>query len=438
MAKRSARRTWQVLLAAILLTSATAWAAHAEEELDDLLGGFEEDEAFADEGGAEEAEPSFWDLTGSVGLGSSFNYLRHRAAPLPGSGEEGTSYFGLSRLRTRLDLQLDLDLPLDWKMRVAGFGFYDFAYLIRGRSRYTDDVLDRYEWEVDFNEVYLEGSPLEQLDVKVGRQVVNWGRSDTLRVLDVLNPLDNRAPGLADIEVLRRPVTMGKVAYYLGDWSLTAIAIPEIRFNQDPAEGSDFYPSLPVADFLNAVGVTPEDLIAMGLDPTDPALMANLRPWEIEPDPFFDTAEYAAALKGIFQGWDVSFHAARFFDDVAHLALEMRPPDPSTGLALPALTLVHDQLTLVGAGANYTVGSWLFKAEVAYIDGFDFSYFEGSLLPGGGLSVQNIRSKSRVDVMGGVEYYGISDLNIALEVVNRHINDFEEELRGFPASRRTS
>jgi hypothetical protein len=317
-------------------------------------------------------------------------------------------------------------------MRVAGFGYYDFAYLIRGRSRYTDDVLDGYEWEVDFNEVYLEGSPLERLDVKLGRQVVNWGRSDTLRVLDVLNPLDNRAPGLADIEVLRRPVTMGKIAYYLGDWSLTAIAIPEIRFSQDPAEGSDFYPSLSVSDLLNAVGLTPEDLIALGIDPTDPSLQADLRAREIEPDPFFDSAEYAAALKGIFQGWDVSFHVARFFDDLADLELEMRPPDPSTGLALPVLTLVHDQLTLVGAGANYTFGSWLFKAEVAYIDGFDFSYFEGSLLPGEELSVSHIRSKSRVDVMGGVEYYGISDLNIALEVVNRHINDFEEELRGFP------
>jgi hypothetical protein len=75
---------------------------------------------------------------------------------------------------------------------------------------------------------------------------------------------------------------------------------------------------------------------------------------------------------------------------------------------------------------------------VAYINGFDFSYIEGtdvSLGPGG-LEMEALvghkTSKSRVDVMGGIEYYGISDLNIALEVVNRHINDFENELRGFP------
>jgi len=97
--------------------------------------------------------------------------------------------------------------------------------------------------------------------------------------------------------------------------------------------------------------------------------------------------------------------------------------------------LEHDQLTLVGAGGNYTIGSWLFKAEVAYIDGFDFSYIEGfQISPEGDAEVVlgRARSKSRVDVMGGIEYYGITDVNIALEVVNRHINDFEDELRGFP------
>jgi hypothetical protein len=445
MAKRPARRAWQGLLAAILLTAATAFAApaRAEEGLDDLLGGFEEDEAFAHTGedGADEAEPRFWDLSGSLVLGVSYNYLDHHAAPPLGSTKPPTDYQGLSRLRTRLNLQLDLELPLDWEMRVAGFADYDFAYLIQGRSHYTDDVLNRYEWEVDFREVYLEGSPLEQLDLKLGRQVVNWGRSDTLRVLDVLNPLDNREPGLADIEDLRRPVTMAKLAYYLGSWSLTAIAIPEIRFNQGPVEGSDFYPALSTADFLNAVGLTPADLIAMGLDPTDPSFAAALIPRETDPDPFFDTVEYAAALSGIFQGWDVSFHFARFLDDQEHLALydgtpiPLPPQSPFSTITLPMMVLVHDRLTLVGAGGNYTFGSWLFKAEVAYIDGFDFSYIVGidnssPLDPE--VVVAHATSKSRVDVMAGIEYYGISDLNIALEVVNRHINDFEDELRGFP------
>ena len=81
----------------------------------------------------------------------------------------------------------------------------------KGRSNYTQDVRDDYIWEVDFREVWLQGSVSRSVDAKLGRQIVNWGRSDTVRVLDVLNPLDNREPGLVDIEDLRRPVMMVRV-----------------------------------------------------------------------------------------------------------------------------------------------------------------------------------------------------------------------------------
>ena len=155
-------------------------------------------------------------------------------------------------LRTRAGLQLDLTLPHAWQARVAGSGFYDYAYLINGRGEYTNKVLDRYEWDADVGELWVEGPLLPALDLKLGRQVVNWGRSDTLRVLDVLNPVDNREPGLLDLVDLRLPVGMAKLSYYPHPgWSVTGIAIPEIRFSIDPAYGSDFFPGpapLPPAD----------------------------------------------------------------------------------------------------------------------------------------------------------------------------------------------
>ena len=43
--------------------------------------------------------------------------------------------------------------------------------------------------EVELYDAYVEGSITDSLDMKLGRQVVIWGRSDTLRVTDILNPL---------------------------------------------------------------------------------------------------------------------------------------------------------------------------------------------------------------------------------------------------------
>ena len=109
-------------------------------------------------------------------------------------------------------------------------------------------MLDLYEWEAEFTEVYLQGSLLRDLDLKIGRQVVNWGTGETFRVVDVLNPLDNREPGLVDIEDLRLPVVMTKLDYYFGDWDLSLIAVHERRFSDDPVFGSDFFPPRWVSD----------------------------------------------------------------------------------------------------------------------------------------------------------------------------------------------
>jgi len=389
-----------VLFAALLLPVFAAGSG--ADEMDDVLEGFEDGpedvlegfEAEPEEGFERESETApagesaerFWDLTGSLSLGSSINYLAHSA--FAGPGRE-TDYRGVQRLRSRLNLQLDVDLPWKWKGRVAGFGFYDWAYFINGRDDYTEDVLDMYEWEVDFQEVWIQGSPLDDLDVKIGRQIVNWGRSDTLRVLDVLNPLDNREPGLVDIEDLRRPVAMVKVDYYLGKWSLSGIAIPEIRFNLNPPFGSDFAPVTASLGTLEAFAV-PEEI----------------------PDEKLANTEWAVALKGIFSGWDVSLHYARYWRDEPYLRPVFQvipnPPDPPT-VSLEGTELQHSRVTLVGAGGNYIIGSWLFKSEIAWIDGINYTTttpVDLSIIGASGIAqvpTGNVQ-KSRLDFMAGIEY----------------------------------
>ena len=163
--------------------------------MDDILGGFDEEdptfEVTASSDVAPMGEPRWWDLSGSLEASGSFNYLRHKSAT-------GTNYFGLQRLRGRVNLQLDADLSEGWKARLEGWAFYDTAYAIYGRERYTKEVLNDYQFDAQVGEAWIYGSLLDWLDLKVGRQIVIWGRSESLRVLDVLNPLDNREPGRAD------------------------------------------------------------------------------------------------------------------------------------------------------------------------------------------------------------------------------------------------
>ena len=368
--------------------------ASGGSELDEVLEGFDEAGAAGPaEGGGSDAAPDRLDISGALTLSSAYNFAHD--APENGRAD----YRGLSRLRPELDLEVGLDLAPGWKAKAAGRFFHDLAYEINGREDYTPDVLETHEQEAELGEAWLQGRLSSSLDVKIGRQIVVWGKSDNIRVVDVLNPLDLREPGLVDIEDLRLPVTMTKLDYYVGSWNLSAVAVHEIRFNKNPAYGSDFYPS-------------------------DQAPFSEDRP---DNDP--EHTEFGLALKGIFSGWDLSFFGARYYDDEAHLvmtrpaqyAFPYGPQGPAVPVAAPEFERRHSRLTMAGLAANAALGNWLLKTEAAFVDGLEFF-----ALPD--------EDRSRLDVMAGVEYSGLTDTTLALEVVNRHLFDFDDALEDAPDS----
>lgn len=339
--------------------------------LDDALEGFDQPvEAVAAE--SKRILPDWLDLTGSLELSSSWAF--HNRSPRPGRFDQRIP----TKLAPELNLQADLDLAPGLQARIAGHGFYDFAYLIKGRDQYPDKYLDLYEWEIEADEVWLRGSLTDWLDIKTGRQIVVWGKSDNIRVTDVINPMDLREPGLTDIEDLRMPVAMTRADLYRGTLSLTAMMIHEVRFNKQPVYGSDYYPG------------------------------SAVRPPEEFPDLNWDNQEYAVSLNGAFSGFDVSLYGARVFNDQAHMA--QTPTGPVRR---------HARLWMGGAAANITKGSWLLKAEAAYFSGLEF------------YNAPN-REFDRLDVLLGLEYYGFKETVISVEAVNRHLFDFDPAIKGGP------
>lgn len=334
------------------------------DDLDAALGGFDE-ETDDDSGGNDEVviEDKAWQLSGAFTLGAAWNYAH--SAPQQGEPD----YRGLSRLRGKLNLQLDTDLSEHWKTRLGGYTWYDAAYAINGRSDYPDGVLDDYESEIELGEAWLRGRLGGRTDLKLGRQIVVWGKSDNIRITDVLNPLDNREPGMVDIEDLRLPVGMARLDHYVGDWGLSAMAIPEIRFNKNPPYGSEFYPH------------------------------AAPLPREVIPDDGGDNTEYALAANGIFSGWDLSLYWAQLYDDNPHSALTPSGPE-----------LQHSRLTMAGLATNVALGNWLLKAEAARFSGLEYAGQTGE-------------SFQRIDSLLGLEYSGLSETTLSLEVANRHLQD---------------
>jgi hypothetical protein len=343
------------------------------------------------------------DLSGSISAGGSYSYLDHK---VPHGDEVGrsTPYGNLTRFDLDGFLQLDVNLTDDWQIRAEATGWYDFVYRIKGRGEFGGEVLDVYEWQVDTGEVYLTGPLHQNLDITIGRKIVNWGRSDTFRVVDVVNPLDNKEPGLIDIEDLRRPKAMVKIDATKGPWSAQVLVIPESRYDRNPPPGSDYFPELP-------------DLL-----PNPPIPGFELPVLEIDGrSDFKDAPEVAIKVDGRFSGWDISLYGAYVDETTRVIDLEL------IGLRAEA-----NRFGLVGVAGNVTRGAWLFKAELAWKTDLRVLRFEiGNPIPS---SVD----KDRIDSMVGVEYYGRDNLQITLEVLNRHLLNWPtgpETLQLTPQSR---
>jgi len=318
-----------------------------KDDTDDLLSGFD------DQNDTSNSKAS---------LKKSFlpNNLEGRfTQSLAYSYQNDSPHDNLSSFKSLLFLEYNKDLPKGFKLKVNGNAFYDLSYSFKSRSKFSKEELSSLESEVELFDAFVEGSITKNLDIKLGRQVVVWGKSDTIRVTDILNPLDNRRPAMVDIEDLRLPEGMLKLDYYVKNFDISPIVIFEQRFNKNPPFGGDFYPSPQKLPHRNK--------------PSD--------------------ATYALSISGEFSGFDADLYLANYYaqDDI--------------GLPL----LQRKKVNMAGFALNYIHESWLFKCEAAYKSGLKF--------------LQTADKKyDMTDSLLGFEYKGIADTTISYDIANKHIS----------------
>ena len=82
----------------------------------------------------------------------------------------------INSLKTSLLLDYEHKFENGFKFKSNVKAYYDAIYSLRGREKYSKDELNELESEVELFDAYVEGSLSDNLDIKLGRQVVVWGR----------------------------------------------------------------------------------------------------------------------------------------------------------------------------------------------------------------------------------------------------------------------
>lgn len=296
-------------------------------------------------------------ITGSITAEAA--YAIHNEAP----------HSDISSLKSTLYLAYEQKFTKRFDVRINAKAYYDAIYDLKGNEKFTQDERDALRREIELFDCYIQGGLSQNIDIKLGRQIIVWGRSDTIRITDVLNPLDARRPGMVDIEDLRLPVTMGKIDYYFnGHWNISPIVILEQRFSKNPPYGSDFYPlSVARPDDEGYAGIT-----------------------------------YALSLKGEFSGWDFSYYYANVRDDAGFIAPNQHH-------------FQHNKIQMHGLALNMISGPLLWKTELAYFRGLRYSSMPE-------------RDFNSLKILGGFDYSVFADTRINYDFAYGTVLNYDQKL----------
>ncbi|GAB6112240.1 DUF1302 family protein [Desulfomicrobium salsuginis] len=318
-----------------------------------------------------------------------------------GWGEASLSGFLMAKVAQELDEEKSPGQPRMFRntVRVEGkwvpAGFFggenaktdaETAYLLGSvQSDYLsfgpDPASDEYD--LDLFEAYLFRSTPDW-DLRLGRQIVRWGKTDQISPVDNVNSQDMREFLIPDLEDRKLPNWMARLRAFIGQATLEAVFIPFFEPNEFDYTGNTW-----ALLGTESVGLRVEESEPEGLDNADWGMRASLS-------------------QG---GWDVAASYLRATEKTPHLDLD--PFDP----AGPTLHADYRRQNIFGAEFETTAGSFGFRGEAAYIDLQSFPTE----------SLDSV-SKSMVHTVLGVDYLGQDDWYANIQLSHQHIFGYETDI----------
>jgi len=237
------------------------------------------------------------------------------------------------------------------KVFTSGLLYKDWAYNIydsdddwkfRRFNEARNEMSLRTDYEDMLKECHVTWTP-PGFNIRVGKQIVSWGRMDGVRIMDQINPKDVRiGPSDVEFETSIIPIWLAKMEYYpeykpnfLQELGIEFIFNPNADFipDKNPGTGNDLYGIWGVNAYIPALNGRVGSLIT-DFD---------------EPDKWSDGREYAVRVKGTLQ--DATLFTLNFFKGVDDNPVFMSDPsrigggiDALGGANIPGLngTPYHD------------------------------------------------------------------------------------------------
>ncbi|MBL4759949.1 MAG: hypothetical protein JKY80_03735 [Mariprofundaceae bacterium] len=275
----------------------------------------------------------------SISSAHAFEWAMH------GSLKNESAYFiagekRWDKIQNRLELKPEAVLASGWEFRSRALLWYDAAMDVQATRSpdLTHSIKQHYRTASQLKEAYfLYGG--DAFDLRLGQQQIIWGKTDSLRLLDVINPLDLREFILDDFLDSRIGLVAARLNYYPDsdiEQEIELIVIRDAQPTQVAPTGSRWALNTPNPP----AGFTVQTL-------------ANEQPnWSAK------NTEYGAAWRGNIEGWDLSANYFYGWKDSPNAFRKVTP-------GLITQQLKHLRMHTIGGSFSNAFGAWVVRGELA-------------------------------------------------------------------------
>jgi len=288
------------------------------------------------------------------------------------------------KLQLMIEPELETDISKDSRITT----------IARLRTDAKDNLSPGDHNQAELREFYLDTTINDSIII-LGKQQVVWGKSDGLKVLDIVNPQDFREFILDDFDQSRIPLWTANTEIPVNDVTLQLLLIPDQTYHEFATPGSSYQFTSPLI-----------------IPPTPPGANVSIKP-TIKPDEVLQDADAGFRISTFTHGWDLTFNYLYHYDDTPVLFRTINID--LNGLNInPQYKRTH----LIGGTFSNTFGDLTLRGEVGYLTDKYISTTDP-------LDTDGVVKTGELKYVLGFDWYGFTDTLLSMQIFQTYLNNHQ-------------
>lgn len=305
----------------------------------------------------------------------------------PDSAKDGGSNNeAVQKLQLMIEPELETDVGEDSSITT----------IVRLRMDAKDNLSPGDHNQAELRELYLD-TYINDSIVILGKQQVVWGKSDGLKVLDIVNPQNFREFILDDFDQSRIPLWTANAEIPINDVTLQLLSIPDQTYHEFATADSSYQFTSPII-----------------IPTTPPGANAIINPTK-KPDNVLQDADVGFRLSTFTGGWDLTFNYLYHYDDTPVLFRTINVS--ATGLDI-IINPQYKRTHLIGGTFSNTFGDLTLRGEVGYLT----DKYISTINP---FDADGVVKTGELKYVLGFDWYGFSDTLLSTQIFQTYLDNHQ-------------